>query len=209
MVTENVKIKFINRSYDTNNSSIVIYQKNTAETFDSIAIAWRVIENCGRDDYHPFVVPLQFDVSAKDSWGNYTPETQAYNGTAYEMVRDNTGDVLRLASTGAKSPNEVEVRNNLPMGSIDACIFKDGKLLAKKTQVSPGQKADFQFHPRLYCGVVSQIVEGEEMSSAIIQQANTEINLFGVLNADLVLTGGGGGPRAEPFEFQLENINAS
>jgi hypothetical protein len=207
MVTENISLNFINRSGDTNNSSIVIFQQNVAESFGEIAVAWKVIKNCGRLDRHPFIFPLQFQVSAKDSWGNYTPQLTAYDGQAYDMTLDNSGDVLGLSKSNSTSPNEVEVRNKLAQGAINACIFKDGRLLATKTNMAPGQKAVFQFQPRIYIGVVSQVTEGQVINSAIISQVNTEINLFGITSANIVMTGGGPGPNSSPFEFQLENIN--
>lgn len=207
MVTENINLNFINRSGDTNNSSIVIFQQNVAEDFGEIAVAWKVIQNCGRLDNHPFKFPLKFQVSAQDSYGNYTPQMTAYDGQAYEMVKSSSGDILQLAGTPASSATEVEVRNNLEQGAIDACCFKDGKLLAKKTNMAPGQKAVFEFHPRIYIGAVSQIEQGTVMSSAIIQSVNTEINLFGVTSADIVMSGGGPGQGSTPFEFKLENVN--
>ncbi|MGY5777687.1 hypothetical protein [Rhizobium hainanense] len=207
MVTENIKLNFTNRSGDTNNSSVLIFQQNVAESFGEIAVAWKVIRNCGRLDTHPFNFPLQFQVSAKDSWGNYTPQLTAYDGQAFDMTLDNSGDVLSVSKNSATSPNEVEVRNQLKQGAISACIFKDGKLLATKTNMAPGQKAVFQFQPRIYIGVVSQVTEGQIINSAIISQVNTEINLFGITSANIVMTGGGPGPNSSPFEFHLENIN--
>jgi hypothetical protein len=204
---ENIKLNFINRSQDANNSNVVIFQQNVAEDFGELAIAWRVIKNCGRLDNHPFLYPLKFQVCASDSYGNYTPQLTAFDGQAYEMVKDTSGDILRVAGTPSTSANEVEIRNNLTQGAINANIFKDGKLLAAKTNMAPGQKAVFEFHPRIYIGVVSQIEEGEVMNSAIIQQVNTEINLFGITSADIVMTGGGPGPSSTAFEFKLENIN--
>lgn len=207
MAVTDIKLNFINQSNDVNNSEIVIFQKNVAEDFDEIAVAWRVIQNCGRDDNHPFVYPLNFEVCASDSYGNYTPQFTAYDGQSYEMIKDTSGDVLQLSSSPAVSQYEVEVRNNLELGAINANIYRAGKLLAAKTDIVPGQKADFQFHPRIYIGAVSQVVEGDVMSSAIIQQVNTEINLFGIQNADIVMTGGGSGPTASAFNFSLQNIN--
>ena len=206
MSAQMIKLNYINKSNDTNDTPILIYQKNVAST-NSPPIAWTVIEHCGRGANHPFVFPVNFQVAAKDSYGNYTPRQDSYPGQAFEMVLDNSGDVLRLASTSPKNPSEVEIRNNLAQGSIDACIYKDGKLLAKQSDLAPGQKADFEFQPKIYCGVVAQVQEGEELSSAITMEASTEINLFGISSADLVLYGGGAGKNAEPFEFRLENIN--
>lgn len=205
---ESIKLNFINKSSDTNNSSVVIFQKNVAEDFGEIAVAWKTIENCGRLDNHPFVYPLKFQVSASDSYGNYTPQLTAYDGQAYDMIEDSSGDVLQLSSTPATVSTEVEVRNNLSRGSIDANCYKDGKLLAAKTGLAPSQKAVFEFHPIIYIGVISQVVESQIMNSAIISQVNTQINLFGIQSADIVMTGGGSGPGSTPFTFTLENINA-
>ena len=46
MATQKIKLNFINKSKDTNNSSVVVLQKNVAESFDEIAVAWKIIENC-------------------------------------------------------------------------------------------------------------------------------------------------------------------
>ena len=208
MALSEIKLNYVNHSNDTNNSSIVIFQQNVAEDFGEIAIAWLVIKNCGRLDNHPFTYPLQFQVCASDSWGNYTPQLDAVDGQAYEMVKDPSGDVLRISNAPATNAAEVEVRNNLLQGAINANIYRQGRLLAAKTNLAPGQKAVFQFHPRIYMGVVSQIEESQVMNSAIIKTCNTEINLFGISSADIVMTGGGPGPDSRPFEFHLENINS-
>lgn len=204
---DKIKLNFINRSSDTNNSTIVIFQQNVAEDFGEIAIAWQVIENCGRLDNHPFVYPLNFLVSASDSYGDYTPQLKAYDGQAFDMLKSNSGDVLQLSSIPAASAAEVEVRNQLMQGAINAYCYRDGKLLAAKTGLAPGQKAVFEFKPKIYIGVVSQIEEGDVMNSAIISQVNSEINLFGISSADIVMTGGGPGKSSVTFNFTLENIN--
>lgn len=198
-----IALNFINMSADTNNSNIVIFQKNVAESFNEIAVAWRVIKNCGRLDNHPFNYPLEFDVSASDSYGNYTPQLTATNGDVFKVQRDNSGDVLQKTSQKASSPTEVEVLNSLEKGATNANCYRDGRLLASKTNIAPGQKAVFEFHPKIYIGVVSQIEEGDVMNSAILQSVNTELNLFGIDSADIVMTGGGSGESAGEFAFQL------
>lgn len=204
---DKIKLNFINRSNDTNNSSVVIFQKNAASDFDDLAVAWTVIENCGRLDNHPFVYPLNFQVAAGDSYGNYTPQLTAYDGQAFEMEKSTSGDILQLSTQPSVSSSEVEIRNNLRQGAISANCYRNGRLIATKTGLAPGQKAVFEFQPRIYIGVVSQIEEGEVMNSAIISQINSEINLFGITSADIVMTGGGPGASSTPFNFTLENIN--
>lgn len=204
---EKIKLNFVNKSADTNNSSIVLFQKNVAEDFGEIAIAWKVIKNCGRLDNHPFIYPINVKVSGSDSYGNYTPQLDAINGNAFHMIKDASGDILQLSSTPAAGSNEIEVRNNLAKGVINANCYRDGKLVATKTGLAPGQKAVFEFHPRLYIGVVSQIEEGEVLHSAIISQINSEFNLFGIRSADIVMRGGGPGKNSSKLNFTLENVN--
>ncbi|RWW93721.1 hypothetical protein [Flavobacterium cerinum] len=204
---DKIKLNFINRSNDTNNSSVVIFQKNASADFSELAVAWTVIQNCGRLDNHPFTYSLNYQVAAGDSYGNYTPQLTTYDGQAYEMIKSTSGDILQLSPSPATSSAEVEVRNNLGIGAISANCYRDGKLFATKKNLAPGQKAVFEFQPRLYIGVVSQVEEGDVMNSAIISQINTEINLFGISSADIVMTGGGPGESATAFNFTLENIN--
>jgi len=200
-----IKLNFINRSNDANNSQVVIFQKNVASNFDELAVAWHVIENCGISDNHPFSFPMSMEVSASDSWGNYMPKIRAENGVMYHVERDLSGD--RLNSVGASSSSkEVQVRNDLNKGAVNAGIYKGGKLLALKTNIAPGQKAVFEFKPSIWIGVVSQVVQGDVMNSAILTDVNTELSLLGIASADIIMTGGGPGKNSTAFQFKLENI---
>jgi len=44
------------------------------------------------------------------------------------------------------------------------------------------------------------------MNSAVVSSINTELSLIGIASADIVMTGGGAGPAATPFEFAFENV---
>lgn len=201
-----IQLNFINESNDQNNSEIVIFQKNVATSFDEIAVAWKVIKNCGTGWHHPFTFPMEMQLSASDAWGNelVTPMT-AYNGQLFDVHTSGSGSDMDYVGP-SPSRKEIQLRNDFAQGSINAKIYKNGKLLALKTGVSPGQKAVFQFKPTIWIGVVSQIQEGQVMNSAIISDINSEIGLLGVAAADIVMTGGGTGPNATPFTFSLENI---
>ena len=203
---EKIKLNFINKSNDSNNFKVVLFQKNAASDFEEIAVAWKVIENCGILENHPFTYSLNYNVCSGDSYGNFTPQLNAFNGQAFDMLTSTSGDMLQISSIPSTNATEVEVRNNLIKGAIDANCYRDGKLLAVKTGLAPGQKAVFEFQPKIYIGVVSQIEEGEIMNSDIISQINSQINLFGITSADIVMTGGGPGESSTSFNFTLENI---
>jgi hypothetical protein len=198
-----IEITFINNSYDANNSDVVIFQKNVATNFEEVAVAWTVIQNCGRNWSHRFTYPMDFYVGAQDSWGNVSDLQLAENGQKWNVVRSTSGDVLTLDSAPASSMTEIEVKNCLSMGSVDTQIYKSGKLLATKTGVSPQQKGVFEFKPTIWVGVVSEVEEGDIMNSAILSDINTEISLLGITKANLIMTGGGVGSTAIPFKFTL------
>lgn len=201
-----IKLNLINRSNDHNNSDVVIFSKNVATEYEEPSIAWTVIQNCGHGSHHPFAYTLDSQVAYADSWGNYTPLLEAQPGQRFEAVKDTSGDVLHISSQPAAAASEIEIANSLEQGAINAQIYKDGRLLAQKSGVAPEQKAVFEFKPTIWIGVVSQIIEGQVMNSAIQSAINTEISLLGITSADIVMTGGGTGPEATPFEFNLENI---
>lgn len=200
-----IQLKFINQSNDANNSDVVIFQKNIATDFNEVAVAWTVIHNCGQGDYHPFKWPEASTINAGDSWGNFTPQLQAEPGQLFQLQMTTSGDHLSLAGP-ATNPQEIQLLNALPKGAISANIYKDGRLLASKTSIAPGQKAVFQFKPTLWIGVVSQVSAGDVMNSAILSSVNTEISLLGIASADIVMTGGGSGVNSQPFQFTLQNV---
>jgi hypothetical protein len=200
-----IQLNFINNSNDVNNSEIVIFQKNVATDFDEVAIAWTVIKNCGQGENHPFTYSQQVQISSSDAWGNFTRRLDAPPGTAFSVVMDQSGDTLRVSGQ-ASSASEIELLNGLEQGAVGAYVYRSGRVIAAKTGIAPGQKAVFQFKPIIWVGIVSETQEGESMNSAVISAVNTELTLLGLASADIVLTGGGAGPHATAFQFNLENI---
>jgi hypothetical protein len=200
-----IRLNFINRSNDQSNSDVLVFQKNPATGFEELAIAWLVIRNCGRGDNHPFVYPQAMAVGCSDAWGNYTPRLVAQNGQLFHMIKNASGDVLQLAGDG-NDPRAIQVRNDLSAGAIDVTIYKADRPLAATTGVMPAMTVSFQFEPTIYIGVASQIEQGQVINSAIMSTINTEISLLGIASADIVMTGGGPGPKSTPFVFTLENV---
>lgn len=199
-----VKLNFVNRSNDRNNSSVVIFAKN-ASGMNELAVAWQVIENCGQGWSHPFAYPMAVSVGVSDSDGNFSPQMSAENGQMFQITRTPSGDQLAYAGP-ASDPEVVQIANGLERGAINALIFRGGKPYATATSLAPQQMASFQFRPTIWIGVVSQVREGDVMNSAILSSINTEISLLGVSSADIVMTGGGPGAQSTPFVFTLQNV---
>jgi hypothetical protein len=200
----NIELTVINHSNDQNNSAIVIFSKNVATQFEETSIAWQVIQNLGRNWSHVVHYPMDNFVGCQDAWGNRSDIHFAQPGQRWEVTRTTSGDTISIDNNPASSPNELEIVNNLSEGSIDAQIYKDGKLFSMKTGVAPGQKAVFEFKPTIWIGVVSQMEQGAVMNSAIISNINTEISMMGLVKANIIMTGGGEGSSALPFKFTVE-----
>ncbi|MDP3654768.1 MAG: hypothetical protein Q8R67_24175 [Rhodoferax sp.] len=201
-----IKLRFVNRSNDGNQSEVVIYQKNVLTTMASLTVAWKVIRYCGRDCYHPFVYPMDYEVSITGEHGNFTPRLSATNGQMLRLTSTPTGARRLLYAGPASASNELDVLNGLTQGAIDVCLYKDGRLMGLKTSVSPGQKAVFQYAPVLWIGVASEVSQGLAINSAVLSNINTQLSLIGIASADIVMTGGGGGEQSTAYEFNLENI---
>lgn len=200
-----IQLNFRNQSNDANNSQIVIFQKNVATDFAETTVAWKVIENCGIGDFHPFTFPMEMAINAIDSWGNHTKQVSCTNNQLYSLSRSNSGNTLALAGPSSSS-SEVQLRNDLNLGAISAGIYKDDSLLALKNSIAPGQKGVFQFKPTIWIGAVSEVEAGKVMNSAVISDVNTELSLLGIASADIVMTGGGPGQTSSQISFVLENI---
>lgn len=201
------KITFINKSWDANNSKVVIFQENIATNLTSTTTAWKVIQHCGYNWKHQFTYTTSFDVAVVDAYENHSNFEKASFGEKWVVEQKQDGNILKRGKQNASGTNEVEIQNNLAKGSIDAQIIKDGNIVACKTGVSPKLKAAFQFEPYIYVGVHSEVVQGKALDSAILMDVNTKICLAGVNEAQLIMTGGGVGPNAVPFEFELVRIS--
>ncbi|AWA30756.1 hypothetical protein HYN48_12060 [Flavobacterium magnum] len=201
---EYLQLNLINRSQDANNSQIVIFQQNEADSYEEIAVAWRVIENCRTGDSYPFRFPMQYIVGANTSDGNYVPTQYAVAGEAFNVTGE-TQYALDFCRRGPEEPQSIQVNNNLNE-NIDVNIYKDGRLLAVKSDVNPSGAAVFEFKPTIWIGVTSNITEGEIMNSAIIANINTELNLLGIAKANIIMTDGGS-VTDNQFQFTLEPLD--
>jgi hypothetical protein len=200
-----VRLKFINRSASGKDSEIVLLQKNVATGVKELATAWKVIRYCGYGWCHPIVYPPNFEVASSDDYGNYSPRIPVVYGQMLAVTPTASG--RRLAVSGkSTSPLEVQVFNGLSRGAVNVNIFKGSGILSRKTALAPQQKAAFRFAPVLWIGAASNVVEGEAINSATMSAVNTQLPLFGIVSADIVMSGGGPDPDATAYAFTLENV---
>ncbi len=202
-----ITLTFINRSDDGANTNVVMFQKNTRASDDAVAVAWRVAPQSTAGDTHAFALPYNVTVAVRDSHGNDTAQVSALPGHMFTVGAPTSDATLShsVAETGGDA-REVQVRNDLSHGAINASVYKDGRLLAIAPALAPGQNAAFAFRPTLWIGALANVSEGDLINPAMASSVNTELALDGIASADIIMSGGGQGDTAAPIVFTLENI---
>lgn len=198
------QLTFINQS-ESPSSNVVIFQKNTASRAGQIAVAWQVIENSVPGSSYPFVYQSAVELAAADSFGNATATIPANNGQLYRVYDAGLGNEIEGAGS-VVNQESIQVRNDLQIGNISVVLYRNGGIIAMKTGIAPQQKAVFQFKPTIWIGVVSQVQAGDLINQAILSQINTELSLLGIEKAKIIMTGGGLGTTARPYQFKLADI---
>ncbi len=203
-----IQFNFINRSVDLTEKSIVIFQENIAESFQETAVAWTVLNGVGLNDSSLFWYSSKLELAVSDYWGHISQVTEVSPGNAYELVQDLSGDVIRKSSRSVANPYAIEMWNGQENNVVNGNCLREGKLLATKRAICPREKAVFEFQPTIAIGVTSKVEEGDEINLSHLKEMCTIIPLghMPIKTADIVMTGGGTGPDATPYEFSLENI---
>jgi hypothetical protein len=218
-----IQLNLINQS-KSESVDVVIFQKNVAtKGAEQLAVAWRVISNSRPGDAHSFAFPLALELGVSDGFDDLTLRIAANAGQLFHIHEGSSGHELAYAGSATSKAN-IQFRNDLPREAVNVNVYRAGLLLATKTGVAPKKKASFQFKPQIWIGVVSEVVQGQVMDSAILSQENIAfslpdataadgrpqrtsfLSLLGLASADIVMTGGGAGPGSQPYVFNLKNM---
>jgi hypothetical protein len=201
-----IQLNLVNRSDDAGGVNVVIFQKNLADPPDAPAVAWLLVSDFAPGQTFAFTYPTAVTVGAIDSWGHAMPVVSAESGESFTVQSSAQGDILRRTGV-AGSAREIDVRNGLAQGAIDALVYRDGRPVAMKTAVAPGQTATFMLQSNLWIGVVPMVQTGQVLDDAIMNNIDTQLSLLGIKDADILMSGGGGGGSpATPYRFELANV---
>lgn len=205
-MSTDVNVTYVNNSLNPDKPSIFVFTKNLVPTFDTLVdgVAWKVMPDIGKGSSSCFRFPIYTEVRV--SWGdcNATGTLTAEIGKRYTVLKDDTGIVLK--ETGdASQLNAIEVNSRVNVdGGVSAQLLKDGSVVITKKIVAYGQKATFILHPKLYWGIASEIQEGQDISSAVLNSDNFfEQDIEGVSNTIVTLTGN---PK-EGYQFIVKNVS--
>ena len=192
-MSNHIKITYVNRSMNQDLPKIFLFLKNELPTFDALrdGVAWRVIEDVGRGSSCTLNYPIETAVSA--SWNGHSCQTAMLDSTIgkrYCVVEDETGITI-TESGNAGNTRSIDVASKIHViNGISVDLYKDGKLMMRKKTVAYDQKATFVLHPKLYWGLASEIQEGEQLSSAVLNSDSFfEQDLEGVSEVTVGLYG--------------------
>ncbi|NVE01091.1 hypothetical protein [Massilia sp. BJB1822] len=166
------------------------------------AVAWKVIRNCPYGWLHSFTYSLQLEAGIGDCYGNYSPRLAAREGDAFVVQPTAAGRCF--CRSGTHAADGVAVRNELARGTLYACLFNDGRLLARSGGLAPRQGVSFRIPAVLRIGVDGNVREGQLLDEAMAS-ASCELPLAGLRSADLIMTGEDDAGAARPV-FHLENL---
>lgn len=198
------RLNFINRSKDANDSQILLFQKNEAKP-DAPVVSWRVIADCKPGHSTSFKFSRDLTIAASDSHGTFTEQQPAVNGQRFTLTKDEKG-IQTLTADTTGHPRSISFVNDLDKDPANVNLFRNGRLVALAAGVGSGREVTFQLADSLWIGAVSQIEEGMVIHPAILDSIKQKLILTGIASADLVMSGGGPGSGAKPFEFALENV---
>lgn len=198
-----VHLTLINNTSSANSLNTLVFQVNLADTSyqNPYAVAWKIIENFGMGDYHPFDFPLNIDVNVADEYGNYTPELLVNYGEMYEATESTSGLILQYL--GESQYFDIFSIVNHYSTNVGSYIYRNNKLLATKP-INKDAYGRFSFnHSIVIIPFIGECpyVEGEVFSYQDYSELTTEFDLTGIESADIIATGG-----PNEFTYTMGNI---
>ncbi|MBB3121578.1 hypothetical protein [Pseudoduganella violacea] len=180
-----------------------MFQPTIANGAPLQAVAWKVIRNCPYGWLHPFAYSLQLEAGIGDCYGNFSPRLAAREGDAFAVLPTAAGRCF--SRCGAQAADGIVVRNGMARGALYACLFNDGRLLARSSGLALRQGVSFCIPAVLRIGVGGDVREGQLLDAETMAGASCELRLAGLRSADLIMTGGDEAG-AVPAGFHLENL---
>lgn len=166
---------------------VVVFFKNTA-TEGGDEEAWFDATMRDGDKLRAYWdAPIYIDASRQSSPAFDYPQVTAVNGNAY----DTDGEELVISSA---VPNEFSVRNN-EEEDLSVDVSRSGGPLARVV-ISGGDSYTFSYRSTVWVMATDDLDEEIDFS-----EANTEISLFGIRSADIVV-----GASEDMYTFSLSNI---
>jgi len=192
-----IKLSFHNESELTETPKVVLFQKYRVGSTQMEPVAWRVFENIGQGDYHPFQFEELPEMVVKSS-----------KGTGINILSDLSYSQSYVAKPGIDGDRVTSSAFTFPLINqfhrerIHVEMSKGGNVLIAPVRIASGDSAILQFDQTLWVGLTERAKEGEIMKEEALFYTHTGLSMAGVQTAEIVMAGGG----ANPLSFSLRNV---
>jgi hypothetical protein len=172
---------------------IVAFQKptNLNQIYKTLfPTAWKIVP-LGNDGSDSIVYPVSLQIMVQESVAVYNAmrratKKQTQVGQMWQFSID--GDFQTLEPIPDQTVNgEMGCINKSPQ-LIDIALAKDGKPLVVKRQVAQDDQAIFQLTPKIYFAYVSDLQEGDLITSDVSSSTLYELDLTNLKSIDLELS---------------------
>lgn len=196
-----IDLTYVNRAGGDAIPEVLVMQMDDASPGLPNAIAWKVIRRCAPGHWHPFSYAPMAEICLGDEFGNFTERQSAMPGARFAVQPLLRGrELARRATDPAR--DDIALRNELTLGAVDACLYRNGRLLARRCALGPGRSAAFRIRPVLWLGTCSGARQGQRLGDAVPDAPLTALPLYGLVSATIALHGGGN----EPYAFVFEEV---
>lgn len=203
----NIRLNFVNCAQLAPNAAlptIVLFQRHDFSDGQVSAVAWKVIERCRPNWFHPVVLTDQVKLSTGDKFGNYSKLLAAAPGDVFRLDADPDGH-RQLEQEESNEYGCVSVVNSLKDQAYDVCLFMRGQLFVERRSLLSHEQVDFALSSSLWVtvarpgvnqdalgprppGASRTLREGDDLGQRMLDNA-TEICLQGVASANIVMQG--------------------
>ncbi|MDH4320756.1 MAG: hypothetical protein OEV73_04580 [Desulfobulbaceae bacterium] len=198
----NTDLTYVNYSLDRHCPRVVFAQRNLADPEGRQAVAWKVIRDCGHMWWHPFRFDWRLAVEVGDAYGNRGGRVMAVPGDRFAFGCRRLGQ-KRLFPEARGEGDGIRVTNRSGRGAFIVRLYRGELVLAQSGPVPPGESVSFAFDQTLLVGTSLRQEEGTPMELAKLL-GPAAIDLTGLRQGRIVMTGGGHGPAAQPLRFYLD-----
>ena len=198
---DSIDLIFTNRSYDPKPPKVVIYQGGFSPC-ESPPIAWKVIENCRYDNWHPFRLSAGVCCRLQDVWGNRSPQIEAPPGSRLLVEHGPSGRPM-LSRECIDDGTAVTVTNKCPYPVDGIEILREQRLVACGRCTPAGRRLAFESFLTIHIAPVLRVEEGQPIDLREVIGTVATFSLEHVRRGEIVMMGGGMGASAQPLSFAL------
>lgn len=195
------QLSYVNASFEVPMPDVFLFQRNRLSK--RAPLVWKLIRRCSYGWRHEVPWSEELTLALCYGDGNWAPARVAKPGTSY-LVWAKPGGGVEVRELPRQSVESITVLNSGHRGRLEAFLCRGGRPLAWEP-LAPGQSAAFAFDPVLVFGTGLGIEEGRTVRQTPSDVFGS-INLQGVAQADVLVTGGGFGPDAGPLTFRLNHV---